>query len=677
MRRITRAGVVGRIKRLRIAVGVRIAGTRPRKADTGSRTSMSSWLQRQRGRRTGAFPDAWRVNEALPFAAPSRVGVAMHVFYADLVPELLAQLAHVPVEVDLLVTNSSGSPLTVDVSGLSNVRNVAVLDAPNHGRDILPLVSLVNAGLLDPYDLVLKMHTKRSTWRAEHAELGGTGDEWKTSFFEGLLTDAANVSEILGAFAAQRDLGVVTADGSVLGAEFWGGDEPAARELLERLGITLDAPALRFPAGSMYWVRGIVLQGLRSLALTAEDFEPEAGQVDGTTAHAIERLVGVLAVEAGLRVEERRSVRGDAGRARRYAVDTEPERCMRTVPFYLPQFHATPENDRWWGTGFTEWQNVTAAHPVYPGHEQPLLPSDLGFYDLRLDAVRDAQQSLATAYGVEGFMYYYYWFAGRRLLSMPIEKLAAGDTPKTFCLMWANENWTRRWDGRSSDTLIGQDYDTVPATQFIDDILEFIRDERYLKVDGRPLVSVYRISQIPDYPAVLEHWRRRAREEGVGELKIINVDVAKEFDGLDRSVATAGLDGTHWFPPHNAKWDWLDYADLGADAEFRGNLLSYDGLVRDAEKRLRNLAPGVFPAVMVNFDNTARRQWGADIWHGSNPYTFRRWLAATADAVADRPEEERLVFVNAWNEWAEGAVLEPTVRHGHGYLCAVRDVVFS
>jgi lipopolysaccharide biosynthesis protein len=680
MRRITRAGLVGRVKRLRIAVGIRIAGTRPRRPDTGAPTSMASWQRRQRGRRTGTFPDAWRVHPALPFEGPSRVAVLMHVHFPELVPELLGQLRHVPVDVDLVVTNSSGTVLDLDTAALPQVKHVAVLDVENHGRDVLPTVGVINAGLLDPYDLVLKIHTKRSAWRDTRDDLAGTGEEWKDAFLTALLDSRENVEAILDAFAADPDLGLVTADGSLHGPEHWGGDEEIVRDLLDRIGLPVDHDGLWFPGGSMYWIRGFVLQGLRSLALTSDDFAAEAGQIDGTTAHAVERLVGILSKEAGLRISDRSSLPAAptsvAGTGvERYATGSEPPRRIRLVPFYLPQFHPFPENDRWWGTGFTEWANVTAAHPVYPGHEQPLLPSDFGFYDLRLDVVRDAQQDLATTYGVEGFMYYYYWFAGKRLMSMPVEKLVAGSTPKTFCLMWANENWTRRWDGRQSDMLIGQNYDEVPATQFIEDILEFLRDPRYLTVDGRKVVSVYRISQIPDYPSVLEHWRARAREEGLGELLLVNVDVAREFDGLDRAAATAGLDGTHWFPPHNAKWDWIDYGDLGADAEFRGNLLSYGSLVRDAEKRLERLEPDIYPAVMVNFDNTARRQWGADIWHGSNPYTFRRWLSATARAVQNRPVEQRLVMCNAWNEWAEGAVLEPTTRHGHGYLAAVRDVV--
>ncbi|WP_291890259.1 glycoside hydrolase family 99-like domain-containing protein [Cellulomonas sp.] len=674
-RELTRAALRGRVQRVRIALGARIAGTRPRVAETGDVTSMSSWLRRRRGRQSNLFPDAWRVHEALPFAEPSRVAVLMHVHFPELVDELVAQLAHVPVPFDLLVTNSSGQTVEVDAAALDRLRNVAVLPCANHGRDILPTVSVVNAGLLDPYDLVLKVHTKRSSWRAGHAELGGDGEAWKASFLEALLGSSENVAQILQAFATDPDLGAVTADGSVLGPDFWGGDEQIARELLQRLGLELDRDALRFPAGSMYWVRGIVLQGLRSLAMTPDDFAEEAGQVDGTAAHAVERLVGVLSAEAGLAVLERADVPAAQASLSRYEPGEPRPRRIRAVPFYLPQFHATPENDRWWGEGFTEWRNVTAAHPVFPGHDQPRLPSALGFYDLRLDEVREAQHELASAFGVEAFMYYYYWFAGRRLLSMPIEKLHAGSTPKQYCVMWANENWTRRWDGRSSDMLIGQDYDEVPATLFIDDVMDFLKDERYLRVDGRPVLSVYRISQIPDYPAVLEHWRRRAREEGVGELFLLNVDVAREFDGLDRDAATAGLDGTHWFPPHNHRWDWIDYADLGAEPEFAGNLLGYGALVRDAEKRLTRLDARTYPAVMVDFDNTARRQWRADIWYGSNPYTFRRWLSATAQAVADRPEQERLVFVNAWNEWAEGTVLEPTARHGYGYLCAVRDVV--
>ena len=348
---------------------------------------------------------------------------------------------------------------------------------------------------------------------------------------------------------------------------------------------------------------------------------------------------------------------------------------MEVLAFYLPQFHPTPENDAWWGKGFTEWANVTSARPLYLGHNQPNLPSELGFYDLRVDEVRTAQMDLAATHGVEGFMYYYYWFAGKRLLSKPLETLLASDINKPMCLMWANENWTRRWDGRSSDVLMGQDYEHVPATEFIDDVIEFLADPRYLRVDGRPVLAVYRIAQIPDFRAVIQVWRDRARAAGLGELFLLSVDVLREFDGLVGGPKSAGLDGLLGFPPHNLKWEWMSHGGLAMDPRFKGNLLSYRAMERDAEFRLAVLEDGYFPGVMVTFDNTARRQWSSDIWYGTNPYTFRRWFSAAVSAVAHREPAERLVFVNAWNEWAEGAVLEPSMKFGRSYLLAVRDVV--
>lgn len=632
-----------------------------------------SWISRRQGRSGASFPDIWR-KQQLEVADPARVAVVIHVFYPDLVAELLAHLAHVPVPCDLVVTNSSGEDVAIDLAGLPHVRLVGVFDTANHGRDILPLVHVVNAGLLDPYDLVLKVHTKRSTWRAGHATLAGDGDGWRAELLDGLLGSRDNVAEIIGAFAENPDLGMVTADGSLLGPEYWGGDEEITRHVLRRLELPLHAHRLRFASGSFYWARGFVLQGLRALALGTEDFEEEAGQVDGTTAHAVERAIGILAEEAGYRLAERAGVVARPDSYERYGTAARTRR-VRVLPFYLPQFHPVPENDAWWGRGFTEWTNVTAARATFRGHMQPLLPSELGYYDLRLPQVREHQMTLASEHGVEGFMYYYYWFAGKRLLSLPIDALLASDLQKPFCIMWANENWTRRWDGRSTDVLIGQDYDSVPAETFIDDVMPFLRDRRYIRVDGRPLLAVYRISQIPGHREVLAHWRRRCADEGVGDPLLIGVDVAKEFDGVLGDAASAGLDGLLGFPPHNMRWEWLPHHGLDVDPRFQGNILSYEVLVTDAEKRLRSLAEDAFPGVMTGFDNTARRQWRPDLWYGANPYTFRRWLASAAAAVADREPERRVVFVNAWNEWAEGAVLEPSQRFGRSFLLAVRDVV--
>lgn len=643
----------------------------------GSPAAFEAWAARDRSGRARGFPEHWSARTDLPIAEPSRVGVAVHVFYPELLPELLAHIDQIPVPHDVLITNASGVELPVPPeAGLR--RHVRVFDVDNHGRDILPLVSLVNAGLLDPYHVVLKVHTKKSEWRAGH-QLGGDGAAWRDSLLNGLLGEPGNVGEILSAFAEQPDLGLVTADGSVLGPEQWGDNQAGVANLLRRIELALDEPSLRFAAGSMYWIRGFGLQGLRALDLGALDFEEEAGQVNATTAHAVERTIGVLLGEAGLSLAER----GDLGAPvtaagwRRFDGRTLRPRA-RVWPFYLPQFHPVVENDRWWGKGFTEWTNVTAAQPVYPGHYQPRFPQDLGFYDLRLDEVRQAQRDLAAAAGIEGFMYYYYWFAGHRLLEQPIERLLKSDLDQPFCIMWANENWTRRWDGRESDILVAQDYDRVPAEDFIDDVLPLLADERYLTIGGRKVIAVYRPGQLVDLPHVIATWRDRARAAGVGELFVMNVDVDLEFDGLGHDLDEAGLDGSLGFPPHNHHYAGLPAGGLVAHERFEGSVLSYELMAAAAERKLGSgIDPHYYPGVMVAFDNTPRRQWAPDIWYGSNPYTFRRWLAAAVRAVLPRQPDQRVVFVNAWNEWAEGAVLEPTDRYGRSFLLAVRDVVLG
>ena len=637
-----------------------------------------NWNDRRTNRLTAMYPAIWKAT-LKPTPSPSRVAVVMHVYYTDLVGELIESLAALPVDFDLLVTNASGSDLQLDVSGLPRLGNLTVLEIENHGRDILPLVSLVNADLLEPYELVLKVHTKKSEWRHEHADLSGSGEEWRSGFLAELVGSESNVTGILNQFAADPSVGALTSQGNVLGEEFWGGDERIVRDLLLRLQLGNDAP-LEFAAGSMYWIRGFLLQGLRALQLTAEDFEPEAGQIDATTAHAVERIIGILTREAGYSTKstdqlETQDVAVDGWRW--FAKDAQREARARVLPFYLPQFHTFPENDAWWGKGFTEWSNVAAAKPLYLGHNQPLLPGDLGFYDLNDPAVRSEQYKLAREAGIEGFMYYYYWFAGTKLMDMPIERQAAGGDDEPFCIMWANENWTSRWDGRESNVLIGQEYERVPASQFIHDVLHLLTDPRYIRINGKPVLAVYRITQIPDFESVLEGWREVAREAGLDGLTVLAVDVSSAFDGIDGGLAEHGLDGFLGFPPHNMHWAALEREGLGFDYRLHGNTLRYDRMVRSAElDLLRDGTDHRYPGVMVNFDNTARRQWQPDLWYGSNPYTFRRWLDAAVSSVALRDRDDRVIFLNAWNEWAEGAVLEPTQRFGKTYLLAVRDVLF-
>jgi lipopolysaccharide biosynthesis protein len=412
--------------------------------------------------------------------------------------------------------------------------------------------------------------------------------------------------------------------------------------------------------------------------LTAEDFEPEAGQVDGTTAHAIERIIGIVTAEAGYRTVETAALDevDDSDSWVRYTREFSVAKRATTVAFYLPQFHPFAENNSWWGTGFTEWSNVAAAKPVFVGHNQPLLPADLGFYDLRTPGVMESQAKLAEDAGLGAMMFYYYWFAGKRLMNFPVERFAELDSPVSFSIMWANENWTRTWDGGEASVLIGQAYDKVPAEQFIDDVMPLLLNPRYLRVDNKPVVSVYRVAQIPSFPAVIATWRQRAVEAGLDGLVILTADVGSSMQGIDGDIASHGVDGLFEFAPHNMPWDHHPIVDRELSPRFTGNTMSYAMMANHALQRLgQPLDVDRYPGLMVNFDNTARRQWRPDLWYGSNPYTFRRWLDAAVGSVSDRDRDHRLVFLNAWNEWAEGTVLEPTQRWGATYLQAVKDVL--
>lgn len=625
---------------------------------------LDAWLSRQDGARFVGFPVDWRFSREKP-PHTSRIAVVLHCHFQDLLDDLLAQLTVISEPFDLYVTNSSGTPIAASRLDVAGAAHAEVLTVENHGRDILPLVQVVNAGILDPYDVILKVHTKKSAWRAAHADFEGDGQTWRESFESALLGGRDNVAQILEAFNSNPDLGVVTADGSIVGTEHWGGDLELVRGIYQRLAMPLDPGTLRFPAGSMYWIRGFILQGLRAFRFSEDDFETEAGQVDGTCAHAIERMIGLLATEAGFTMVERSQVES-----------IEPmQRSPRVVSFYLPQFHRVAENDRWWGHGFTEWHNVVKAKPIFGTHIAPLRPTELGYYSLELDSVRRAQRDLAVGHGVAGFMYYYYWFAGQRLLSEPIERLLDSDIDQPFCIMWANENWTRRWDGQDTDVLIAQRYDDVPAESFIEDVLPLLRDPRYMRVDDRPVLAVYKLAQLPDPAATVAHWRTRCHEEGLAAPLIIQVDVGEAMGALVDGAQRSAIDGSLTFAPHNLSFTLSEVASAPKDPRFKGNMMSYRGMVEAAiEDVLPAQDDSHFPGVMVTFDNTARRQWTPDLFTGSNPYTFRRWLAACADSVQHRDADKRLVFVNAWNEWAEAAVLEPTEQFGRTYLLACRTI---
>ncbi len=342
--------------------------------------------------------------------------------------------------------------------------------------------------------------------------------------------------------------------------------------------------------------------------------------------------------------------------------------AVRAIAFYLPQFHPIPENDRWWGKGFTEWTNVARARPGFVGHYQPRLPADFGFYDLRVPETLEEQAAVAREHGIHGFCYHYYWFAGKRLLERPVEMMRTSGRPEfPYCFCWANENWTRRWDGADDDVLIAQSPSKADDERFIRDLLPHLRDARYIRVEGRPLILVYRVGMLPDPQATAATWRAVCRREGVGDPYLC---AARTYDTGD--PALYGFDALVEFPPHDTRVLTVNLRVELINPEFRGSIYDYREFVHDVLERPEPSYPD-HPTVMPGWDNSARRPELANIFINATPELYEVWLREVVErVVARRRPEERLVFINAWNEWAESAYLEPDRRFGRQFLLATR-----
>jgi lipopolysaccharide biosynthesis protein len=337
----------------------------------------------------------------------------------------------------------------------------------------------------------------------------------------------------------------------------------------------------------------------------------------------------------------------------------------RLLAFYLTQFHPVPENDLWWGKGFTEWTNVTKARPLFEGHYQPHLPTDLGFYDLRVRETRHDQIALAKQYGIDGFCYHYYWFSGKRILHAPLDDMLAdpgSDMP--FCLCWANENWTRRWDGAEHEILLEQKYLPDDDLNFIKSVVPFFKDRRYIRLEDAPFLIVYHPQHLRDARKSLGVWRDYCRSIGIEN---IHVSAAFTFMHGDQEYDQFGFDSGVEFPPHNFKAE-PPQEQIEFHVPFRGGVLHYQDIARFY------LANGyananVFRTVFPCWDNSPRRGDRGLVVLDGTPANYEQWLfEALRRTQEEFPGSERFVFINAWNEWAEGCHLEPDRKYQRGFL---------
>jgi lipopolysaccharide biosynthesis protein/glycosyltransferase involved in cell wall biosynthesis len=668
------------------------------------------------------------------------------------------------------------------------------------------------------YKYICKIHTKKSVYI-------NTGKEWQRDMMDKLLGSQEMVARIKRAFDEHPDWGLIGPQGHVVPHTFyWTLNAESVNRLANSINIPTVGMDFSYVAGSMFWFRPEALSLVLQLGLHTQDFEPEQGQIDGTLAHAVERLFGLAAKHTGYVIGEssghavglpeipfqfglliqafqqreqtfstqvtalteqvtnlyrqvgqltsqvstlngqvaglRRRVRnkeqeldaiyssrswrlvialrrlrlwliphqsirerlarwvihstrliragnfglllkkiteklahpfrgpqtGSSSPKARITPELEPpvyvpiheqnvdpsHVAARVIAFYLPQFHPIPENDEWWGQGFTEWTNVTKALPNFEGHYQPHIPDELGYYDLRLPAVQKRQVELAKKYGIYGFCFYYYWFSGKRLLERPIDQyLANPDLDLPFCLCWANENWTRRWDGAEHELLIAQEYNEQEYEHFIRDISPNFLDPRYIRVDGKPILLVYRISLLPNPQKAAEIWRAECRKMGIGEIYLIAV----QSFGI-KDPRPFGFDAAVEFPPSHLGEAKISNSSVHiTNPDFKGQIFDYN-IAAHAMLEKKHEGYTLFKSVMPSWDNTARRQDNSHIFINSSPENYRKWLSQVVKYTTQHlPEDKRFIFVNAWNEWAEGTHLEPDKLQGFAYLQATAEAV--
>lgn len=349
----------------------------------------------------------------------------------------------------------------------------------------------------------------------------------------------------------------------------------------------------------------------------------------------------------------------------------------RLIAFYLPQYHPIPENDEWWGRGFTEWTNAAKAKPLFRGHYQPHVPADLGFYDLRVQETRAAQAELAREYGIEGFCYYHYWFAGKRLLERPFnEVLASGEPDFPFCLCWANATWTGIWHGAPNRVLIEQTYPgQADYAQHFEELLKAFHDPRYIKLDGRPLFLIYKPADLPEAPKVVEFWRKLALEAGLPGLFLVGVKHEASWNPMENGFDAAVLQR---FPPKIGRIPWK-FPLLKLGQMLNDHKLTVYDYEEVSDFFLRKSEPEYleFPCVIPNWDNTPRSGLNGLVLHGSTPELFRKHFKVALQKVANKSQDTRIIFLKSWNEWAEGNHLEPDLRFGKAYLEVVRDETIS
>jgi hypothetical protein len=351
---------------------------------------------------------------------------------------------------------------------------------------------------------------------------------------------------------------------------------------------------------------------------------------------------------------------------------------VKVLAFYLPQYHPIPENDTWWGMGFTEWTNTAKAIPLFPGHYQPHLPGNLGYYDLRKPDDRQAQAALAKEYGLGGFVYWHYWFGnGKQLLERPFkEVLESGQPDFPFCLAWANQSWTGVWHGLDKKILIEQTY---PGKEdyiaHFNHVLPAFRDPRYLRIENKPVFVVFSPELLPDAKTYTSLWNELALQNGLDGIWFIGIHFQKWDFRADGFNGTTFHQPSHYLSDYRKAHPWRSGINALKELVFKPSpkRMDLEKLVNTYQFD-RFKEEDVMPAIIPNWDNTPRSGGRGWVFENTTPELFKKHLGSAVESVRNKPEDKQIVFIKSWNEWAEGNYLEPDQRWGMGFLEALKEV---
>ena len=473
----------------------------------------------------------------------------------------------------------------------------------------------------------------------------------------------------------QKNVKIVFAqesEGAIKDPTGWYGNQSRAKRFLQKYTDSniSEFPKIEFPQNGMFWAKSAALQTLLKLSLKSEEFEK-----DNNLNELLKQLILVFA--SSYEGESYVIYQGDTLRDYRYYEEQKDfsdaivHDDIKVLSYYLGQFHPIPENDEWHGKGFTEWTNVRSAYPLYEGHYQQHIPhEDIGYYMLNNPDILRKQADMMKKSGVYGQIFYHYWFTGKLILEKPVQMLLEHkDIDMPFCFCWANENWTKRWDGNEAEILLGQEYSAKDARAFIQYLIPFFQDERYIKVDGRPMLYVYRPSSIPNEKEYVDIWKEECEKAGLKAPYVVAVltrgAVNPKEHFMDAGVERILHDWTGGAVP-DIKNTLKQYHSM------TGSVLSYDEVAAFYESQMDEKKFTYFRSISPMWDNTARYKEGAILLDRPSPYRFQKWFEQLIVYTKKTlPQKERFLIVNAWNEWAEGAHLEPDTYHGYACLNAI------